>query len=57
MVLASDLVSAGTMLVTPALEIVHLPSITSQVVEKLKVTFALYGIPDVLESDNSPQLV
>lgn len=40
------------------LEILHLPTTTSsQVVAKLKATFARFGIPEVLMSDNGPQLV
>lgn len=40
------------------LEILHLPATTSvQVIEKLKATFACDGIPEVLVSDNGPQLV
>lgn len=39
------------------LEIFHLPTTTSsQVVTRLKATFARYGIPEVLVSDNGPQL-
>lgn len=39
------------------LEILHLPTTTSsQVVMRLKATFARYGIPEVLVSDNGPQL-
>lgn len=38
------------------LEILHLPSTTSgQVVQKLKSTFARFGIPDTVVSDNGPQ--
>ncbi|XP_042071854.1 uncharacterized protein K02A2.6-like [Haplochromis burtoni] len=38
------------------LEILHLPSTTSgQVVQKLKSTFARFGIPDEVVSDNGPQ--
>ncbi|KAI4890200.1 hypothetical protein NFI96_001996, partial [Prochilodus magdalenae] len=39
------------------LEVLHLPTTTSsQVVSRLKATFARYGIPEVLVSDNGPQL-
>lgn len=38
------------------LEILHLPSTTSfQVIQRLKVTFARFGIPDEVVSDNGPQ--
>lgn len=39
------------------LEILNLPTTTtSQVVAKLKATFARFGIPEVMVSDNGPQL-
>lgn len=38
------------------LEILHLPSTTSyQVIQRLKATFARYGIPNEVVSDNGPQ--
>uniref|UniRef100_A0A3B3I785 Gypsy retrotransposon integrase-like protein 1 n=1 Tax=Oryzias latipes TaxID=8090 RepID=A0A3B3I785_ORYLA len=38
------------------LEILHLPSTTSfQVIQRLKATFARFGIPDEVVSDNGPQ--
>uniref|UniRef100_A0AAR2JBB0 Gypsy retrotransposon integrase-like protein 1 n=1 Tax=Pygocentrus nattereri TaxID=42514 RepID=A0AAR2JBB0_PYGNA len=38
------------------LEILHLPSTTSaQVIQRLKTTFARFGIPDEVVSDNGPQ--
>ncbi len=40
------------------LEILHLPVTTSsQVIGKLEATFARYGIPEALVSENGPQLV
>lgn len=38
------------------LEVLHLPSTTSaQVIQRLKATFARFGIPDEVVSDNGPQ--
>lgn len=38
------------------LEVLHLPSTTStQIIQRLKTTFARFGIPDEVVSDNGPQ--